>query len=61
MSISILNSNVVQSMSLQQPQKVKIISELARLYLPNHMHIQAKKDLALLLAKLNIDTQKYEN
>ena len=61
MCLFILNSNAVHSMSLQHPQKAKIISELAKLYLPNHMHIQAKKDLALLLAKLNIDTQQYEN
>jgi len=56
-----LNSNAVVSMYLQQPQKAKIINELASLGLPNHLPIQAKKDLALLLAKLNIDTQLYEN
>ena len=61
MCLFILNSNTVQSMNLKQPQTAKIISELAKLYLPNHMHIQAKKDLALLLTKLNIDTQQNEN
>ena len=61
MCLFILNSNAVQSINLKQPQKAKIISELAKLYLPSHMHIQAKKDLALLLAKLNIDTQQNEN
>ena len=43
MCLFILNSNAVQSMNLQQPQKAKIINELAKLYLPNYMHIQAKK------------------
>ena len=57
-----LNSIAVQAMNLQQPQRAKIINELANLYLPNHMLIQAKKkNLALLIAKLNIDTQQYEN
>lgn len=37
MCLFILNSNAVQSMNLKQPQKAKIISELAKLYLPNHM------------------------
>ena len=60
MCLFILNSNAVQSMNLQQPQKAKTINELAKLNLPNHMHIKVKKDVALLLAKLNFDTQ-YEN
>ena len=44
-------------MNLQQPKKARIINELPNIYIPNHMPIQAKKDLPLLLAKLNVDTQ----
>ena len=43
-------------MNLLNPQKAKIINELANIYIPNHMLIQAKRDLALLIAKLNVDT-----
>ena len=51
-----LNSNAVQFMTLCSEDcsavltaiKSKIINELANLYLPNHMLIQGKKDLARL-------------
>ena len=56
----ILNCNAVQAMNIHQLQKTKIIAELAKIYIPDDMLIQAKKDLALLLTKLNIDTQSYE-
>jgi hypothetical protein len=36
-------------MNIHQLQKTKIIAELAKINIPDHMLIQAKKDLALPL------------